>query len=98
MQGNGHADDFGFEWIWRRRLQMLEADGSNPDDVKHLTSKVQMIASALQSFRTQHKALKDSGKYTEAGLAAEAAAIASTTAGVNRNGIQLSCNPFCTSS
>jgi hypothetical protein len=85
MEGNGTRDVGeldSFEWVWHRRLLALEARGGNPDHLANLRQKVAGITAALQEFRTQRKALGDSGTYTAQGLADKAAEEAAKAAGV----------------
>ena len=85
-QGNGDfVGEIGsFSWLWHRRLQMLEADGGNVDDLRNLREKVLSLDGLLYGFHSHHKSLAESGRYTAAGLADEVAGKASDTAGAIR--------------
>jgi hypothetical protein len=79
MATNG--DIGSFEWLFAKRLQLLEAQGTPADDIDSLKARGRQISQALGEFRAQRRTLGDSGKYTREGLRDELAKLAATAAG-----------------
>jgi hypothetical protein len=65
MEGNG---DFGFSWVFQKRLERLEAQGLAPEAVQGLRERGAQAAIALQAYAAKRREAGDSGRYSARGL------------------------------